>query len=163
MSTVYFLFISTFVVLLFISLLQRSTIEILHGLLSWLFLKIVTSFLSCKHSLKKSGLAWRNIEKYVTVNPNHTVSLSEFRSFKNIHQYAVSVVFFAVHVWPARRRSSIVAMLTLQPRAVASRLRRYNVEVLGVLVPDFLSISFRLFYFFSDQPTENQEYAFESK
>ena len=54
-------------------------------------------------------------------------------------------------------------MLTLQPRAVTSRLRRYNVEVLGVLVPDFLSISFRLFYFFSDQPTENQEYAFESK
>ena len=42
----------------------------------------VTSFLSCKHSLKKLGRVWRNIGKYITVHPNRAVSLSEFSFFK---------------------------------------------------------------------------------
>ena len=41
----------------------------------------VTSFLSCKHSLRKLGRARRNIGKYITVHPNRTVSLSEFSFF----------------------------------------------------------------------------------
>ena len=32
-----------------------------------------------------SGRAWRNIGKYITVNPNRTVSLSEFSVFKPSH------------------------------------------------------------------------------
>ena len=45
-----------------------------------------------------------------------------------------------------------------QPRLVASRLRRYYAEKLGLLVPDFLCIFFFLpFFFFSNRPTQNQE------
>ena len=38
-----------------------------------------------KHSLKKWGRAGRNIEKYITVHPSCTVSLSEFSFFKPLH------------------------------------------------------------------------------
>ena len=37
---------------------------------------------SCKHSLKKSGRAWRNIGKYVTFNPNRTVRLSKTKTLR---------------------------------------------------------------------------------
>ena len=45
------------------------------------------SYLSWKHSLKKSGHAERNIGKYKTVtdNPNRMVSLSMFSFFKPLH------------------------------------------------------------------------------
>ena len=52
-----------------------------------------------------------------------------------------------------------VAMLTLQPRLVVSRFRRYYAEVLGLLVPDFFSVFLFFFWLFSfsDRPTQNQE------
>ena len=55
---------SIFVNLSFISLLQRSTFycNTIWGFI--LVINILTSFLSCKHSLKKLGRAWRNIGNY---------------------------------------------------------------------------------------------------
>ena len=54
-------------------------------------------------------------------------------------------------------RSTIAAMLTLRPHLVVSRLHGYYAEVPGHLAPDFFSILFLFFFFFSDRPTQNQK------
>ena len=46
--------------------------------------------------------------------------------------------------------------MTLLPRLVISSLRSYYAEMLGLLVPDLFSISFWLFFFFSERQTQNQ-------
>ena len=51
----------------------------------------MTSFLSCKHSLRKSGRACRNIGKHKTVNPNRTVSLSEFSIYTDSRSPSLGV------------------------------------------------------------------------
>ena len=65
--------------------------------------RIVTSFLSCKHNLKKSGRAWRNIGKYTIVHPNRTVSFSKYSFFKLLHllirSYKVPVLLICSR-WP---------------------------------------------------------------
>ena len=82
-----------------------------------LVVSIATSFLSCKHTLKKSGRAWRNIGKYTIVNPNRTVSLSKFSFFKLlqllIRSYQVPVFWFVR--WPFLPFLSLKCLRSLLP------------------------------------------------